>query len=395
MPTIAIDYTPAVRQSAGIGRIVRGQVDALVALNRAQALGLDLRLFVAGPVTPADRARAPLPLHAAPISERNLVRLWHRLDLPAPRVAWFTGGPLDLFHAADFTLAPSGARRTLLTVHDLAFLFFPDAAMPSLHRYLNVVVPRSVYRASHVAADSHHTARDLCEQWGVAPERITVVQGAVDHARFRSVHDPAALAAARARYGIGEGPFIFTLSRLEPRKNHVRLVEAFARARAGRAGGAPALPHRLVIGGGKGWLYEAIFAKVEELKLGDAVHFTGFVDDADLPALYSAADFFAYPSLYEGFGLPVVEALACGLPVLAGDNSCLPEAGGPGALYVDALDVDAIAAGLARLAADAPLRAALRAAGLAHAARFTWERSAGQLLAAYAAALGEPPQRVQ
>jgi glycosyltransferase involved in cell wall biosynthesis len=170
---------------------------------------------------------------------------------------------------------------------------------------------------------------------------------------------------------------------LEPRKNHVRLIEAFHQART-----SGHLPHRLIIGGAKGWLYEQIFARVQELALGDAVHFTGFIAEADLPALYSAADFVAYPSLYEGFGLPLLESLACGTPVLTGDNSCLPEAAGPGALYVQADQVESIAAAITKLATDPALRDRLRTGGLAYAAGFTWERSAAQLLAAYAAALG-------
>ncbi len=378
MTVLAIDYTPAVRQQAGIGRIIRGQVAALIAVNP----GYDLRLFVAGRITGADRRAAPLPLHATPLDERNLVRLWHRLDLPFPPVEWFTGGTLDLFHATDFVLAPTRARRKVLTVHDLAFLFYPNAAMPSLHHYLNIVVPRSVQRADGIIADSHHTAHDLTEQWRVPPERITVVQGAVDHSHFRPVIDPVRRQAVRERYAIGDRPFILALSRLEPRKNFARLIEAFAQARL-----EAQLPHRLVIGGGKGWLYDEIFRSVGELDLQEHVHFTGFVEEADLPALYSTAEFFAYPSLYEGFGLPIVEALACGTPVLAADNSCLPEAGGPGAFYVQAEEVGSIAAGIAQLATDAALRAQLRIAGLQHAAQFTWERSAQQLLAAYARVL--------
>jgi glycosyltransferase involved in cell wall biosynthesis len=371
---IAIDYTPAIRQPAGIGRIIRGQVQALIAQNP----GYDLRLFVVGPVTAQERRSAPLPLHTTPVSERNMVRLWHRLHSPWPRVEWFTGGPLTLFHGTDFVLAPSHARHQLVTVHDLAFLFYPEAAMPSLHRYLNVVVPRSVRRADHVLADSHHTAQDLQSQWQIAPERITVVQGAVDHAHFRPIGDPQQLAAVRSRYNIGERPFILGLSTLQPRKNFVRLIEAFHLARQ-----EAKLPHRLVIGGGKGWLYAEISAKIQALGLSEDVLLPGFIADADLAALYSAAEFFAYPSLYEGFGLPILEAMACGAPVLTADNSCLPEAGGPAALYVKAEEVTNIAAGLLKLAQDSTLRQQLRHLGLAHAAQFTWQRSAQQLLSAY------------
>lgn len=380
MVTVAIDYTPAIRQRAGIGRIIRGQVQALIERNP----GYMLRLFVAGHVTPADRKAAPLPLHTTPISERNLVRLWHRLRSPLPPVNWFTGGPLDLFHATDFVLAPSSARHTLLTVHDLAFLFYPEAAMPSLHRYLNVVVPRSVQRADHILADSQHTANDLQGQWRVPAEKITVVQGAVDHTQFQPVTDPQKLMAVRSRYGIGDTPFILGLGSLQPRKNFVRLIEAFHIARQ-----AAKLPHKLVIGGSKGWLYDQIFACVQELGLTEQVLFPGFIEDADLAALYSATEFFAYPSLYEGFGLPILEALACGAPVLTADNSCLPEAGGPGALYVKAEDTNSIAEGLIKLAEDANLRQQLCRNGAAHAAQFTWQRSAEQLLTAYQKVLGQ------
>jgi glycosyltransferase involved in cell wall biosynthesis len=162
----------------------------------------------------------------------------------------------------------------------------------------------------------------------------------------------------------------------------VRLIDAFAVARA-----QDGLPHRLVVAGRTGWLYDDIFARVAELGLKGVVHFPGFVDEVDLPALYSDADFFAYPSLYEGFGLPILEALACGTPVLTGDNSCLPEAGGPGALYVDAESVESIAASIGKLAVDRALRENLRAAGLQHASYFTWQRSARQLLDAYAKVL--------
>ncbi|HRW07365.1 MAG TPA: glycosyltransferase family 1 protein [Caldilineaceae bacterium] len=371
---IAIDYTPAIRQQAGIGRIIRGQIAALCQICPEW----EIRLFVAGPVAAQDRADAPLPLYTTPISERNMVRLWHRLNSRWPRVEHFTGGPLSLFHATDFVLAPSHAHHKMVTVHDLAFLFYPEAAMPSLHRYLNVVVPRSLRRADHLLADSYHTARDLHEQWQIPQEQITVVHGAVDHEHFQRVTDSAALMTVRQRYGVGDRPFILGLSTLQPRKNFARLIDAFAIARQ-----EGKLPHRLVIGGGKGWLYDEIFAKVQDHGLTEDVLLPGYIADADLPALYSAAEFFAYPSLYEGFGLPVLEALACGTPVLTADNSSLPETGGPAVLYVQATDIADIAAGLLKLAGNDSLQQQMRSAGYQHVQKFTWQRSAQQLRAAY------------
>lgn len=374
MTTIAIDCTPAIRQNAGIGRIIEGQVRALL----EQAPEYDVRLFVTGTLNQSDRLHVPAKLHATPISERNMVRIWHRLNSPLPSIEWFTGGPLDLFHATDFVLAPSRARIKFLTIHDLAFRFYPEAAMPGLHRYLNVVVPRSIERAHHILADSHNTANDLESEWKIPPEKITVVQGAVDHNRYHPDDDLDTQRIVRQQYGIRDGPFILALSTLQPRKNFVRLIEAFHAACQEQN-----LPHQLIIGGKKGWLYDEIFDKVKELGLMKRVIFPGFVAETDLPILYRAAEFFAYPSLYEGFGIPIVEALACGTPVLTANNSCLPEAGGPGAIYVDAESVDSIADGLVRLACSQELRERLQTDGLTYAKQFTWSRSGKQLLDAY------------
>ena len=376
---LVIDYTPAVRQTAGIGRIIRGQIDALLQNNP----GYDLSLFVAGTVDDERRAASPLPLNTFPaISERNLTRIWHRLNIPFPRIEWLTGGAIDLFHATDFVLPPVTARRKLLTVHDLAFVHYPDAAMPSLQHYLNVVVPRSMRRADHLIADSHHTAQDLQTLWPNLTGKISVVQGAVDHSVFRRVSQTQRLQATRQKYGIDQRPFLLGLSTLQPRKNFTRLIRAFHAARL-----EAALPHQLVIGGKKGWLFEEIFATVQELGLESEVLFPGFIADGDLPALYSAAEFFVYPSLYEGFGLPILESLACGTPVLTADNSCLPEAGGDGALYVDAESIERIADGIIQLATQPALRTRLATAGHAHAGAFTWQRSLRQLLDAYERAL--------
>ena len=376
---LVIDYTPAVRQTAGIGRIIRGQIDALLQNNP----GYDLSLFVAGTVDDERKAASPLPLNTFPaISERNLTRIWHRLNIPFPRIEWLTGGAIDLFHATDFVLPPVTARRKLLTVHDLAFVHYPDAAMPSLQHYLNVVVPRSMRQADHLIADSHHTAQDLQTLWPNLTGKISVVQGAVDHNVFCRVSQTQRLRATRQKYGIDQRPFLLGLSTLQPRKNFTRLIRAFHAARL-----EAALPHQLVIGGKKGWLFEEIFATVQELGLESEVLFPGFIADGDLPALYSAAEFFVYPSLYEGFGLPILESLACGTPVLTADNSCLPEAGGEGALYVDAESIERIADGIIQLATQPALRTRLATAGHAHACAFTWQRSLRQLLDAYERAL--------
>jgi glycosyltransferase involved in cell wall biosynthesis len=367
---IGLDATAAVHQAAGIGRYVRRLAAALA----AQHPHVDLRLFVAGagrsalPPAPGGAVYRPSRL-----SERTHARLWHRLRLPLPVELWI--GPLDLFHAADFALPPTlPAARTVLTVPDLAFERYPGETMPGMLDYLRSVVPRSVRRADRVIAISEATRDDLITLYGTPPDKVIAVPLGVD-ARFGPDRDAGQESALRARLAIPPGPFVLTVGTMQPRKNHRRLVEAMARLRAD-------VP--LVIAGGSGWGYDDVRREVERLGMAERVIFAGFVDDADLPTLYRAAAVFAYPALYEGFGLPVLEAMACGTPVVTSRVSSLPEvAGEDAALLVDPLDVDAIAGVLDRLLGDGGLRARCRERGIERAATFTWERTARETWAVY------------
>lgn len=367
---IGVDYTAAAHQGGGIGRYTRGMIKALTRLDGKN----EYRLFVAGRGGPFGQAYWPsnVRLRIVHLSQRNLTRIWQRLCLPLP-VEVFTG-PLDIFYSPDFVLPPVWRARTLLTVHDLSFVRYPQTVDPHLHRYLNVAVPRSVRRADHILADSQNTARDLIELWSVPPEKVSVLYSGVEF-HFRPVTDEAELARVRKRYGLPQH-FILSVGTLQPRKNYERLIQAFSQLRATTED----RPYHLVVAGGKGWLYESIFDYVRELGLEEEVLFAGFVADEDLPALYNLADLFAFPSLYEGFGLPALEAMACGTPVVCSDASSLPEVAGDAALLVDPLDVEGWVEAMERALREEELRRELVARGLAQARRFTWERAAGELL---------------
>jgi glycosyltransferase involved in cell wall biosynthesis len=201
---------------------------------------------------------------------------------------------------------------------------------------------------------------------------------------FRPITDSTTLDAVRTRYGVGPGPFILAVGTLQPRKNYVRLIRAFSNFKLQTSNFKTQTSKlKLVLAGGKGWLYDSIFAEVERLKLQGRVLFPGFVDDADLPALYSAARLLAYPSTYEGFGLPMLEAMACGTPVVTSNVSCLPEVAGNAALCVPPTDVDALAGALETALNDEAVRADLVAKGFARAREFTWERAARELVGKY------------
>ena len=377
---IGIDVTSAVTQSAGIGRYTRELVRALLALDAPYRY----TLFYATEKR-IDKPFDPLPpgarLRRLPFHDKWLARVWHRFQLPIP--VELATGRLDVLHSPDFTLPPAlPGVRTLLTVHDLSFVRDPDSAVPSLRRFLDRAVRRSVARADRVLADSQATKGDLVELFGVSPVKIDVLLSGVD-ARFKPIRDPASLAAVRARYDLGDGPIVLSLGTIQPRKNYARLIRAFGQA-VGRGQRTGAMGDvNLVIAGGKGWMFDDIFAEVTRLGLEGRVKFTGFVDDADLPALYSAATVFAYVSLYEGFGLPVLEAMACGAPVIGSNMSSIPEVVGDAGLLVDPTDVDAIAAGLIGLLTDPSARDAYMRDGLRRASQFTWNAAARQLLSVY------------
>lgn len=311
-------------------------------------------------------------------------RVYQRLLLSglAPPGDLLAGGRPDVFFFPNFAAWPLTRRcRPVVLVHDLAFRRTPQYVRERTRRELDALVPRSL-RDAHVVAVSESTARDVAAEFGVPASRLHVVPNGVDHARFRP-RTAAEAAAVAERLGLPPA-YVLYVGTLEPRKNVDGLLRAFR-----------ALPadvrraHPLVLAGGKGWLDDAIEATLAEVSREAPVVRLGRVRDADLPALYSGASAFAYPSHLEGFGLPVLEAMACGAPVVTSSTSSLPEVGGDAALYADPADDGAIAARLLELLTDPALAARCREAGLARAAGFRWEESGRRLAGVFRLAAGE------
>jgi glycosyltransferase involved in cell wall biosynthesis len=369
---IAIDYTPAYEQGGGIGRYVRDLVTALARQDRHTAYCL----FVAGT---ARRDLPPAPAanflwRSTRLTPAWLARVWHRARVALP-VEVFTGA-VDLFHATDFVLPPTRKHtRTIVTVHDLSFIRVPDTATPGLRAYLNVVVPRSARAADHILADSQATKDDLIALYDVPTDKVTVLLSGVDPRFFPSGH---LLLTTRSKYHIPAKPYLFTVGTVQPRKNYVRLIQALALVRE------QGYDVDLVIAGGKGWLDDPIYAAIDASGLGGYVHLIGFADDVDLPSLYSGAEMVVFPSLYEGFGFPVLEGMASGVPVITSNVSSLPEVAGEAALLVDPYQIEEIASAICQLLDDTDLRNTLTRRGLEQARRFTWERSAAHLQQIYA-----------
>jgi len=315
--------------------------------------------------------RSAPELHAFPGAELRVIpfpRLWTHV-----RLSWeMARHAPDLLFVPAHVLPPVRPKRTLVTIHDLGYRYFPEAHPRRQRFYLEWSTRWNARVAGHILADSCATRDALVQAYGIDAAKITVAYPGYD-SDLAPVRDAGVLAAVRARYHI-PGPYILFMGRLQPRKNLARLIEAFARLAADR----PALT--LVLAGPAGWLAEPIRARVRQLGLEGRVLFPGYIAESDKAALLSGAQVFAYPSLYEGFGFPALEAQACSVPLLASNTSSLPEVAGDGALLVDPLDTSAIAAGLARLLDDVMLRRTLVALGSANLRRFSWEATARTVL---------------
>jgi glycosyltransferase involved in cell wall biosynthesis len=331
--------------------------------------------------------RAKLPLDGAPRFQVWTSRL--HTEQPRQRILWeqtslplmLARGHVDLVHGTLNVLPLARRVPGVVTIHDLSFLLFPERFLPGRRRYLSTFTRWSARGAARVMVSSQNTRRDVVRLLGVPEDRVRVVYLGVED-RFRLPLREETLARFRQDHGLPDQFFLY-VGTLEPRKNLVRLLNAYHAAR--RLG----VTWPLVLAGGKGWMYEEIFERARTLGLAGHVHFPGYVIDGDLPLWYNAASAFVYPSLYEGFGLPVAEAMASGCPVLTTRNSSLIEVAGEAAILVEGEDEPAMAEGLCRLAGDEVLRRDLRQRGLAQSAQFDWAHTATQVAGVYDEVLRE------
>jgi glycosyltransferase involved in cell wall biosynthesis len=299
---------------------------------------------------------------------------------PLRRIVWEQGmqpfqlGGFDLYHALAFIAPAWLSLPMVVTVYDLSFIHYPERLPAARRLYLRLLTQLTCQRARRILAISHSTARDIAATFGIAADKIAVAAPGFDPDVYRPL-PPADLAAFRAAHDLPDRFWLF-IGTLEPRKNLVPLLEAYAALLVSQR-----LP--LILGGAKGWQYEPIFEAVERLGLAGSVQFRGFIAAELLPLWYNSAETFIYPSVFEGFGLPVLEAMACGTPVIASDASSLPEVVGDAGLLVAPGDREAWRAALERAQADTDWRTEARWRGLTQAARFSWYETAAWTVKSY------------
>jgi glycosyltransferase involved in cell wall biosynthesis len=304
--------------------------------------------------------------------------------IPLTLSAELRRNPVDVLHV-QFTSPPFAPCPVVVSIHDLSFEHLPLTFKRRSRVQLHLTVRQSARKAARILTLSESVRQDIIDTYGIAPERVTTIPIAAP-AHFRPVTDEEELQRVRHTYDIA-GDYILSVGSIQPRKNLTRLVAAYARLRRERAEGR--LP-KLVIVGKQAWLYDETLRAIEEQGIGDLTMLTGYVPDADLPALYSGAVCFVYPSYFEGFGLPPLEAMQCGAPVIAGNRTSLPEVLGEAGLLVDPFDEAAIATAIARLIDDPDLRAELRVKGLKRARGFDWHETARRTLAVYRQIVDKP-----
>jgi alpha-1,3-rhamnosyl/mannosyltransferase len=361
------------QQLGGVWRYTKNLTDALACHASPHRYSLlFLNAFKPG-------ARAPVP--PSPSSSMRLVEvtsvsnfLFSHLApiVPAgrsPRTVESFLGAVDVFHSVNAVVLPQRRGRRVVTIHDLTCLLFPAFHPWSRRVLFRLGVRRAARLADAIIVPSDGTRRDLVACLSVPDAKIHVVPEAPDP-QFTPI-DAGSSASVLSRHGLADRHYFLCVGNVEPRKNVRRLIEAYDRMRAGARRGAP-----LVIAGGAGWKNRAIHAAAATSPFAADIRLLGYVADADLPALMGGALAFVYPSLYEGFGLPVLEAMACGAPVITSNRSSLPEVAGDAALLVDPEDTAALAGAMARIAGDASLREDLRDRGLKQAQRFSWEETA-------------------
>jgi glycosyltransferase involved in cell wall biosynthesis len=302
-------------------------------------------------------------------------------ESPLRRILWeqfaqpWQLGEFDLYHALAFVAPVRLTRPCVATIYDLSFIHYPQRLSASRRLYLRLLTGLTCRRARRVIAISHSTAHDLTASLGISPDKIDVAAPGYDPTMFRPLPD-VQIATFRRVKGLPQRFWLF-IGTLEPRKNLVTLLQAYAQIPS-----TERLP--LIIGGGKGWQYDEIFAAVELFELTNNVHFTGFIPAEELALWYNSAEVFVYPSVFEGFGLPILEAMACGTPVIVSDVSSLPEIVGSSGMCIPPHDTGAWTAALRTGFTDEEWRLRARQDGLLEAERYSWLSTAQETIASYA-----------
>jgi glycosyltransferase involved in cell wall biosynthesis len=364
---IGIDATALPPQLSGAGNYIVNLTNALVRLDNANEYVLFVKPIHRALFVPNERVQ----IDSVDLTNRIQRVAWEQMVLP--RLA--RQSDLSVLHSPHYTMPLTLGCASVVTFHDMTFFLYP--AMHKLYKrfFFCSMIHLSARRASALIADSESTRQDIVKILKLDASKVTTVPLGVSPS-YRPIDEKTALERIKSKYHLPD-KFVLYIGMLEPRKDLPTLVRAFKTLIEQGS------MHKLVIVGRKGWMYDDLFRSVASLDLTERVVFTGYVPEEDLPLLYNAADVFVYPSIYEGFGLPVLEALACGTPVITSNISSMPEILGEAGILVKPEEADGLADAMSRVTQDGELRKRLVRQGLERAKLFTWDRAAQATLAVY------------
>jgi glycosyltransferase involved in cell wall biosynthesis len=368
---IGIDARSVLKQRTGVGNYTFNLIRHLSRLDQENQYVLFYSHH--------RNVRSAIPRIENPNFQSRFVRFPNKLlnflwgTVRMPKIDWLVG-KVDLYHSPNYTLNILARGKSLMTIHDLSFLAYRQFSLASGRWHYAFKIKNYAERVDAIAADSESTKGEIIKYLKIPEEKIFVIHLACSES-FRPLSRSDRTQAIMEKYGI-KGDFILHVGTLEPRKNLKGLILAYDRSRARG-------DFLLVLAGGKGWKYKHIFRLVKRLKLEDRVVFCGYVPDSDLPELYNRASLFVYPSFYEGFGFPPLEAMACGTPVIVSKTTSLPEVVGAAGIYVDPSDPEQISFSMDTVLSDAGLLQDLRRRGLKRAGLFSWEKTARETLRLY------------
>ena len=366
---IGIDAQPLLSRSAGVTSYTRGILEGVTRQDKKNQYDLMLFQPFFKKLNPIFKKSGNFKYRLEGLFPYKVFYKLHKWGVKIPLEIFF--GKHDLWFFPNFVVYPHRAGKSVVVVHDLAFEKVPQYVQDQNVRFLKKFVPRSLSKADHIVVTSEFTKADVVKTYGIPEDKIAVVYPGVDLEKFRP-SGSARINQIKEKYGITK-PYILYLGTLEPRKNVPSVIKAYAGLKNKK-------DYQLVLAGKRSWQDRDIFEKVREFRIGDSVVFPGYISDEDRPDLLSAAEVFVYPSFFEGFGMPVIEAQACGTPVIASNATSLPEVGGNAAVYVDPDDADGLTRSLEELLSSPPRRDNLAKMGLANVRRFSWEDSARKIV---------------
>jgi len=369
MKNIALELQPCVKQRSGIGVYTYEIAKRLKNDDELNYYGTIFN-FLGKTDIANDLKEVPFKILINKLMPYGVYRrIWSFIPLSYNRI--FNKNS-EVYHFFNFIVPPNIKGTVITTIHDMAYKKFPGTLDPKNLKRLEKSIDYSVQRSNYIITISESSKKDILEEFDIPESKILIVSPS-----YSIKPSNLNIEDINCKYDINSS-YILYVGNLEPRKNIPRLIEAFAELKK-----LPSFNHKLVIAGGKGWMYNEIFEIIDKLNISSDIVFTGFVSDSEKTALYKYADLFVFPSLYEGFGIPILESMAMGTPVVCSDSSSMPEAGGDAAFYVDPLDVESIANGIKTVISDNDLRQSMINKGYEQIKKFSWDESVRKLKELY------------